>query len=89
MFHAGVYPRFFGKKRPIRVFRAETGRLEPSKGIRMKVDTHIHSSYSMESSPDKSRPTLILKAAIKAGIDGKIRHDSCIGEDPHLYDCMV
>lgn len=36
----------------------------------MKVDTHIHSSYSMESSPDRSRPNLILKAAAKAGIDG-------------------
>lgn len=36
----------------------------------MIVDTHIHSSYSMESSPDRSRPSLILKAANKAGIDG-------------------
>ena len=36
----------------------------------MKVDTHIHSSYSMESHPEKSSPSLILKAAIKSGIDG-------------------
>ncbi len=36
----------------------------------MRVDTHIHSGYSMESSPDKCSPDLILKAAIKARIDG-------------------
>jgi predicted metal-dependent phosphoesterase TrpH len=36
----------------------------------MRIDTHIHTSYSNECDPERCTPELVLKAARRAGMDG-------------------